>query len=210
MYRMLHQPVEFDKYIIVGGYMFQQLQEAIEQHFSDLGDRILLVYNEKYAEYGSGYSLYKGLEAAIGLDFDELVFAEGDLFVDRESFQKIFNSKKDVVTSSPDPIFASKAVVFYFDTRYKIHYIYDTGHHALEIKEPFLAIHNSGQIWKFARPDHLRLVIKSMTEEDWQGTNLVLVQRYFQGLEQEEYEIISFREWVNCNTVQDFEKICDV
>lgn len=210
LYQMLHQDVMFDRYIIVGGFMYERLETVIEQAFSEFRDRIILVKNRKYAEYGSGYSLYKGLQEVMKLDFREVVFAEGDLFVDKESFQKISRATKDVITCSKEAILAEKAVAFYFDKDYGINYVYDTSHNMLEIKEPFRGIFHSGQIWKFVQPDHLRSIYAGMQEEEWRGTNLIFVQKYFRTLTQKEYDIIQFERWINCNTILDFEKARDM
>ncbi|MDE6913302.1 MAG: hypothetical protein K2P35_06360, partial [Lachnospiraceae bacterium] len=58
LYTMLHQDRTFDYYVIVGGFMYDDLKAAIEEEFKEFGDKILLVKNEHYADYGSGYSLY--------------------------------------------------------------------------------------------------------------------------------------------------------
>ncbi len=209
LYRMLHQPVKFDYFVVVGGFCYDQLEKVIQNDFSDMADRIILVENSHYSDYGSGYSLYLGLEAIKGIDYDEVVFAEGDLYVDEKSFRKVCESPKNVVTCSHEAILASKAVAFYYDTAHRLHYIYDTSHSALEIKEPFLGIFNSGQIWKFADAGRLRRAAASLSPEQWQTTNLVLVQAYFGELDGDAYEIIAFEKWINCNTVADYEKIED-
>lgn len=207
LYHLLHLDITFDKYIIVGGFMYEQLKMVLEQEFSDICEKIILVNNTEYAEYGSGYSLYKGLQEALKWDFNEIVFAEGDLFVDKDTFLKISESPKDVLTCNQDVILAKKAVVFYFDKEYGIHYVYDSTHNILNIKEPFRSIYNSGQVWKFARPDFLRKIFANMREDEWQGTNLVFIQNYFQFLKQDEYEIMQFKHWINCNTIADYERI---
>ena len=69
LYRMLHQNVAFDKYVIVGGYMFEQLKITLEKDFTEFQDKIILVRNERYSDFGSGYSLFLGLRAVIDLDF---------------------------------------------------------------------------------------------------------------------------------------------
>lgn len=208
LYRMLNQPVRFDRYIIVGGFLFEELAAALAQPaFASFRERILLVKNEQYAEYGSGYSLYKGLKAAQNLPFQTLVFAEGDLYTDSESFKRVCAAEKNVITCTREPILASSAVAFYYDTAYGIHYIYDTSHSALTIAEPFAGIFNSGQIWKFAQPERLRSVMAEMTDRDWRGTNLELIQRYFGGLSETEYDRIELKEWINCNTVADYKRI---
>lgn len=209
LYRMVQQAPMFDKYIIVGGFMYDQLENVIRQDFADFLDKIILVRNDKFQEYGSGYSLYKGLQRAMELDFDEIVFAEGDLFIDANSFHKVVNATQDVITCNKEAIMADKAVAFYYDEQYKIHYIYDTEHHAFQIKGPFLGIFNSGQVWKFRQKERVRAVYAAIKEE-WKGTNLVFIQRYFQGLSQKDYNIVQFEEWINCNTIADFEKTIDM
>lgn len=206
LYRMLHQPVDFDKYIIVGGYEFDLLKAGINQDYPELCNKIELVYNEHFADYGSGYSLYCGIKKALNFDFDDIVFAEGDLFVDTITFQEVANSKKNVVTTNDDPILANKAVAFYIDRDKKIRYIYDTSHESLKIDEEFLGIFNSGQIWKFSDRNLVKVVYDSLEEVDWTGTNLVMVERYFRMLNEDEYESIRFKKWINCNTVDDFIK----
>lgn len=205
LYRMVSQGKEFDRIIIVGGFKYDELEYTIDNFFGDLRDRIILTQNDKYSEYGSGYSLYRGLEIAKEMDFDELVFAEGDLYVDSESLRKVSEIPNNVITCNSEPILANRAVAFYYDSQYNIHYIYDTSHSALEIKEPFLGIFNSGQIWKFADRKRLMEAMAQVGSEEWQGTNLNLIQKYFGKLDRQEYEIVEFREWVNCNTVEDFD-----
>ncbi len=207
LYRMLDQSRQFDRYIIVGGYLYEELVQAVQQDFAEYADKITLVKNEKYAEYGSGYSLYKGVQAVIDTDFEEVVFAEGDLFVDRESFWRICDSGKDVVTANSEDILADRAVAFYFDTKNQIHYIYDTSHNELYIEEPFMGIFNSGQIWKFRQPQLMRKIYDRMPEKDWQGTNLVFIENYFREIPNGDFERIKFKRWINCNTVDDFNKI---
>lgn len=206
LYRMISQKAEFDRYVIVGGYRFHELQETVARHFSDKLGQIILVENSRYADYGSGYSLGLGLREAMKLGADEIVFAEGDLFVDQESFQKVCRTPANVVTSSREPILARTSVAFYYDENGQIHYIYDTGHCVLQISEPFTAVFNSGQVWKFFDSDRVQQTFNSIDACGWQGTNLVFIQQYFQGLQQGGYENIQFQTWVNCNTVNDFRK----
>ena len=207
LYRILHQNTEFDRYVIVGGFMYEELEKTVAHYFNDLKEKIILVKNEHYADYGSCYSLYLALREIQSLPFDEVVFAEGDLYVDRESFKEICDKPGNIITCNQEAILASKAVAFYFDEQYGIHYIYDTSHSALEIPEPFLGIFNSGQIWKFADRVHLKKVTDSIGEDQWRGTNLVIIQRYFGNLGREQYDMVMFREWVNCNTILDYRRI---
>jgi hypothetical protein len=204
LYRIIHQPVKFDKYIIVGGYKFKELRETIECNYADYRDQMILVENQHFDEYGSGYSLYCGLKEALNYAYDEIVFAEGDLFFDAASFVEIFELNRNVITCNSDPICANKAVAFYFDERQRIHYIYDTGHHSFCVNEPFLAIYNSGQVWKFSDPILLKKVWQAMDARDWQGTNLVMIEKYFRQLDAADYKIVMFKKWGNCNTLTDF------
>lgn len=206
LWRLLRQPVKFDKYIIVGGYRFEEVKEALAAHFSDLAPKLWSVYNEAYETYGSGYSLFCGMKAAMTLPFDEIVFAEGDLFLDTPSFVKVCESEKSVITSNSDPITAAKAVVYYYDLSGRVRYLYDTGHDALTVPEPFRAIYNSGQVWKFADADTARTCFAAMSEADWRGTNLVYVENYFRAIAPEAQEVIPFATWINCNTIADFRK----
>lgn len=207
LYKMIHQPVEFDKYIIVGGYRYNELVAAVSKYFPELEDKIEMVENSKYRELGSGYSLYCGMRKALEYDASEIVFAEGDLFVDRSSYITICNCLQSVVTYNTVPILADKAVAFYYNVENKIRYIYDTGHKALEIEEPFLAIYNSGQIWKFSEVDKVRELFGRLAPSAWEGTNLIFVEEYFNYIAKDNIAIKRIDEWINCNTVQDFLRI---
>lgn len=206
LYKLLHQPVEFDKYIVVGGFMFEELERFIHLHLTDISSKILLIRNEKYKEYGSGYSFYLGICEAIRENFDELVFAEGDLFVDTDNFCKLYEANSDVVTCNREPIYADKAAVFYYDLEDQLHYIYDTCHKALFIREPFKGIFNSGQIWKFKNCELLKEIILNLQDDERYGTNLVIIQKYFSAVSKEQYRVIQFDKWINCNTIKDFQE----
>lgn len=207
LYRMLHHSVTFDKYVIVGGYKFDELQKAIKENFFELNNKIILLKNDRYAEFGSGYSLYLGLKAAADFNYDELIFAEGDLFVDDASFARVYETQNNVITCNREPILANKAVAFYFDVAGRIHYLYDTEHSKFEVKKPFQGIFNSGQIWKFCSKETVSKTMKRVSAEEWEETNLAFIQRYFGNLPPIEYEIIMLEKWINCNTVNDFNKI---
>lgn len=207
LYHMLCQNREIDRYVIVGGFKFEELKEAIDHYFGEFSNKIILVRNEKYEEYGSGYSLYRGLEAIEDLDYEELVFAEGDLWVDDDSFKRIWKAQGNVITCNSEAILANKSVAFYYDRQYHIHYIFDTGHSLLEITEPFRGIYNSGQIWKFSGRKRVLDVMSRLSRDEWKQTNLKFIQQYFGDLDQDEYEIIDLKKWVNCNTVADFKRI---
>lgn len=207
LYQIINKHRGFDKYVIVGGYKYDELEKAVNNELTDCRDKIELVYNEHYVDLGSGYSLYCGMKKALEYNPSEIIFAEGDLFIDKESFTEVFNSDRSVVTVNNDPILANKAVAFYFDINNKIRYIYDTGHSSLKIDEPFLSIHNSGQIWKFSDKKLLNEVFENTDLKEWEGTNLVFVEKYFRQLNADRFEIIRFKDWINCNTVNDFKSI---
>lgn len=204
LYRMLENEGLFSKIIIVGGYRFNELATVIKSEFSQLMDKILLINNENYEKYGSGYSFYKGILPLKDMEYDEVVFAEGDLFLDKESFEKVCASPKNIMTYSFDPVLSNKSVAYYIDEADKPHYIYDTGHSLLSIDEPFKAIYNSGQVWKFANKNDFERLVLSMSEEEFFGTNLAPVNKYFQAVSDIEY--VGFKQWINCNTVEDFRK----
>lgn len=207
LYRLLHQEGEFDCYVIVGGFQYERLETVVSEELKEFGDKILLIKNEHFADLGSGYSLYLALDKIKNMEFEQVVFAEGDLYVDRESFRKVYDSPGNVVTCNREPILSEKAVAFYFDENDGIHYIYDTAHSALMIKEPFLGIFNSGQIWKFAEPGRLKQITESAGEKEWKGTNLELIQRYFGALNRGQYDMVTFKTWINCNTISDYKSI---
>lgn len=207
LYRMISRNTEFDCYIIVGGFRYEELVEFVNRYLPEMRERILLVENPFYEQYGSGYSLYTGMKEAVQRDCDELVFAEGDLYVDSAGFDRVCGTRNNVITYNRESILANKAVAFYFDEQHGVHYIYDTGHSALQITEPFLGIFNSGQIWKFYEKERILEAFHKICEPEWRGTNLVFIQEYFGRLTSREYEMIEFSTWINCNTVSDFRKI---
>jgi CTP:molybdopterin cytidylyltransferase MocA len=194
-----------DEIVIVGGYKYDDLTAFVTKYIKDNEHKIKTVYNEHYHDYGSGYSLMKGIEA-LSKDAEEVAFIEGDLFFDNESIEKIITSKKDVISVNNDPILSNKAVALYFDAKNYPHYIYDTSHSCLEIHEPFTAIYNSGQMWKFANPVKLKKNCANLTQQQIVGTNLEIVQCYFGDITLENLEIVKVKEWFNCNTVNDYRK----
>lgn len=213
LYHLLSSNMDYcDKVVIVGGFQYEVLSKSLNKWFylpnKQITEKdIILVKNEHYADYGSGYSLLLGLKKAFELGADEILFAEGDLYVKSESFKQIWEAKKDVVTESCEPILASKAVVFYSDQDGYIHYLYDTKHGTLQIQEPFAAIRNSGQIWKFIDIHKLEEICRGLSDEEQQGTNLIIIQKYFAIRPEKEYERITLPEWINCNTIKDYQLI---
>ena len=192
-----------DEIIVVGGYKYEDLKQFIREQMKDVNHKLKLVYNDHYHDYGSGYSLLKGIEV-VSEQTDEITFIEGDLFFDTESVERIISSKKDVISVNNEPILSQKAVALYFDANNYPHYIYDTSHSCLEIHEPFTAIFNSGQIWKFRNPSRVREVCQFLTPEQEQGTNLEIIQKYFGAYKMSQLDIVRVSLWYNCNTVSDY------
>lgn len=192
-----------DEIIVVGGYKYDNLVTFIRDYMKDVNKKIKVVYNEHYHDYGSGYSLIKGIEA-VSNSADEIIFIEGDLFFDTESVEKIITSQKDVISVNNEPILSNKAVALYFDANNYPHYIYDTSHSCLEIHEPFTAIYNSGQMWKFTNATRVREVCQFLTPEQKQGTNLEIIQKYFGVFKSSQLDILRIILWYNCNTVADY------
>lgn len=192
-----------DEIIVVGGYRYDDLERFVSCHLADVNDKIRLVFNDHFSDYGSGYSLLKGIEC-VSDRADEVVFVEGDLFFDTPSIERLITSRTDVISVNNEPILSNKAVALYFDAASYPHYIYDTSHSCLEIKEPFTAIYNSGQMWKFTDTARLRDICLNLTDRQKQGTNLEIIQKYFGTCKDSELEIIRVPLWFNCNTVADY------
>lgn len=195
---------EYDQYIIVGGYKFDELKEFVDENYPGLKGKIKIVYNDKYAEYGSGYSLYMGI-LAIDKNINNLTFVEGDLVFDRNSFDQVKNYNGSVITVSKDFVVADKSVALYMDVNNKPHYIYDTSHKSIYIAEPFIGIYNSAQIWRFSDVNLLQNICNKLTELEKAGTNLVIIQKYFTSYNNH-IEIILIKRWYNCNTLYDYKK----
>ena len=194
-----------DEIIVVGGYKYDDLETFIRQEMKDVNHKTKLVYNDHYHDYGSGYSLIKGIET-VSQQTDEIIFIEGDLFFDTASVEAIINSPKDVISVNNEPILSNKAVALYFDAHSYPHYIYDTKHSCLEIHEPFTAIYNSGQMCKFGNPARVREICQFLTPEQEQGTNLEIIQKYFGSYKLSQLDIIKVDLWFNCNTVADYQE----
>lgn len=209
LYQILSKAADFDCFIIVGGYLFDKLETFIRENLQKFSDRIILIRNDHYADYGSGYSLQLGV-MNLPEGTDEVVFAEGDLFYTKESFDSVDKSENNVLTVNRNFITSDKAVALYINADGMVRYIYDTVHKALEINEPFFAIYNSAQIWKFKDADRLRRSASCMTGEEITGTNLVIIQNYFGNMTLEDYRIVEITSWFNCNTVNDYRQLKDL
>lgn len=206
----VHKTIDLvDEIIVVGGYKYDDLVAFIRDHMKDVNKRMKVVYNDHYHDYGSCYSLIKGIET-VSNQTDEIIFIEGDLFFDTDSVEAIINSPKNVISVNNEPILSNKAVALYFDEHSYPHYIYDTSHSCLEIHEPFTAIYNSGQMWKFCNPTRVREICQFLTPEQEQGTNLEIIQKYYGSYKSSQLDIIRINLWYNCNTVADYREAIKV
>lgn len=194
-----------DQIIVVGGYQFEALQAYVSSMEDILRKKITLVFNEHYEDLGSGYSLYLGLEQAFRFDNEEILFVEGDLDIDKESFDRVILADKNVITYTSEPIYANKAVVLYQNEKGQLKYAFNSAHGLLKIDSAFSFILNSGQIWKFTDIPKLKYANELFIEKTKDGTNLIIIQNYLDtGVP---YELIGLKRWTNCNTKEDYKKI---
>ena len=49
----------------------------------------------------------------------------------------------------------------------------------------------------------METIVGKMPEEEWQGTNLIFIEKYFNAVKRENIEIVPLKYWVNCNTRED-------
>lgn len=209
IYQMITKTSYADKIIIVGGYKYDDLMDYIADNITkELKEKIILVYNNHFEDLSSGYSLYLGISEALNRfdGIDEILFVEGDLDIDNESFNKVINSKNSVLTTNLEPIYSNKAVVLYQNGEDKYIYAFNSNHGLLSINEPFKAIFNSGQIWKFTDMNLLKIANDNFKEYLITDTNLGIIQKYFD-LFDGSPDIIAFKHWVNCNTRDDYQII---
>lgn len=201
LYRILDQNRDYDRIVIVGGYLYKELKEYVQNYLADLKDKIVLLNNVHYKEYGSAYSLKLGLEACLQkADVEEIFFTEGDLYVGTEDYQRLKEVRQDIFTFNHERILAEKAVVVY-RTKEGWHYAFDTNHQGIVMPGTILEIYNSAQMWKFCNIRDLKAIYENMPEEEWRGTNLTLIQTYFR---KKNVCPVEINEWVNCNTRADY------
>lgn len=211
IYHLIKKVSAYDKIIIVGGFKFQDLIDYISKNISQtLKDKIMIFNNSHYKDLSSGYSLYIGIKEALNFEnIEEILFVEGDLDIDEDSFLKVLNSNKNVLTINRNPIYSNKSVVLYQDKNDDYHYLFSSDHGLLTLEEPFKAIFNSGQIWKFKNVELLKIATNYFKENIIGDTNLGIIQKYFALVENKEIEIIELKHWVNCNTHEDYKLIKD-
>lgn len=205
LYNILKKCGQFDQVIVVGGYQYEELTQYIETYRSEFPCAVQVIYNPEYKRFGTGYTLKLGLEACCR---DEscasVTLIEGDLYFDQESLDRVCHSKKDTITVNRELIYSNQAVIAYVNEKDHVKYIYSTSHGMLSINEAFQAIFHSGQIWKFGNMEHVGTTYASMTPAQWQGTNLVYVNQYMSQISWNDIEIVTLKEWKNCNTVESY------
>ncbi len=205
LYHLLLKCSFADRIVLVGGYRYDSLLEYIETLPDDMKAKISTVYNEHYSDLGSGYSLYLGIDLALKDETSDILFVEGDLDIDNESFKKVSGADTTVLTYTYEPIYANKAVVLYIDGKGDYRYAFNSSHGLLTLDEPFSAILNSGQLWRFNDMEKLGRANKEFYDKDKGGTNLSIIQKYLdQGTDA---QIVGLKRWTNCNTREDFRKI---
>lgn len=207
LYRILSMATDFDSIIVVGGYRFEELGSYVNSTIPDnLQSKLTLVCNDHYSDKGSCFSLCVGIDA-LPDDTTSVVFAEGDLCVDLETFESVSSSKRDAVTTTGQPVEADRSVALYFDASNRPRYAYDTEHGCLHIDEPFKCIYDSGQIWRFSDANRLKTVRAGLSEDQCASTNLELIGTYFHDSNRDEIDVFRFVEWTNCNTVNDYRRV---
>ena len=211
IYHMLEKSSYADEIIIVGGYKYSDSESYIEKAIpQELAEKITLVYNDHYSDLSSGYSLYLGIDCALNkfTDIDEILFVEGDLDIDDESFDNVVKSPNNVLTFNHEPIYSNKAVVLYQNENDEYKYLFNSDHGMLSMTEAFKAIFNSGQTWKFQDMELLKKANDNFGENLIEDTNLGIIQKYFDLVEDSnDIDIIGLNHWVNCNTRKDYQII---
>ena len=209
LYHLMSKCIFVDKIVLVVGNKKDDVEVYCNSLPEDMKKKTVIVYNEHYEDLASGYSLYLGLEEALTRfeDIEDIIFVEGDLNIDRESFDKVVYSHKDVLTYTREPIYANKAVVLYRDKNGHYKYAFNSSHGLLEIEEPFSVILNSGQMWRFTQMNKLKTANDRFYSESKDGTNLRIIQNYIDIAEDDQFELIELCNWTNCNTREDYKKI---
>lgn len=206
---LLLQSSYADRIIVVGGYKYADLEQYVKKTVPEkLAKKVTLVYNPRFADLASGYSFYVGLmEAFKDSGLTEILFVEGDLYIDDVSFRKVSEAESDVLTYNREPIYANKAVVLYRNGQGQYQYAFNSEHGLLSINEPFSLIMNSGQMWKFTDIDVLKKASNIFYNEIPQETNLKLIQEYVNRAPGDKIKVIGLEQWVNCNTREDYQQI---
>ena len=211
LYHLLEKCMYVDKIVLVGGYKYDDLKNYCEELPAPMKDKLILTCNGHYADLASGYSLYVGLKEVFDkLDnVEKVLFVEGDLDIDRDSFDRVAEAVTNVLTYSFEPIYAKKAVVLYKNEKDHFKYAFNSSHGLLRIDESFSLILNSGQVWKFTDIEKLKEASEKFYEMERNGTNLRIIQNYIDSCDAKSFQLIGLSRWTNCNTIEDYKKITE-
>ena len=208
LFHMLSRIEEADRIILVAGYRIDDLISYLDSEIpKNLREKISVVTNDHYEDWSSGYSLYLGIKEAFKHGPQVVIFAEGDLDVDDETFSKVVSSDRSVITCNHELIRSNKAVIGYCNSKNQYKYSFSTTHGLVSVDEPFSILFNSGQIWKFTNMEYLREANDAFESVISTGTNLLIVRDYFSKQAFDDIELLDFQYWVNCNTREDYRKI---
>ena len=208
LYHLLEKCAFADRIVVVGGYRYEELQAYLGSPVisDELREKVRLIFNKHFEDLKSGYSLYKGLEKALSYDPEEIIFIEGDVDTDDESFASVVEAEGTVLTYNREPIYSEKAVVFYQKDDGEYHYAFSQVHGTLQIEDPFWCILNSAQMWKFTDMEALAASNEEFGESFYDETNLFIVQGYLDRLPEEERILLrELKDWTNCNTREDWQ-----
>jgi len=192
---------DFKQIVLVGGYKYEDLERLVRNNHADLP--VKLVHNDHFADWGSCYSLCLGVEAVNG-DAGAVVFLEGDLLFDSQTFDELVALNDDAITATRSIVEARSSVAFFTTEDGRLKYVYDTRHESLKVDEPFTRIGNSGQVWQFSDVAKLKETVRGLSKDDWKGTNLVPIMKYYEGVDARTVRVCQFNAWFNCNTVADY------
>ena len=196
--------------VIVTGFMADEIDDALSELSSKLEIQIYSTYNEHYSDLGSNESLICGLQFIMqNFDYAEydIMFAEGDLIVDFDTFREIANSSYNVITTNGNSIInMNKAVVVYQNVHGTYKWAYDPAHKSVSITDA-VWLAESGQIWKF-KIDYICLynILYGLIKSDRKDTNLNMIYKIFTycGDTVDAVKIETFKQWFNVNTVNDY------
>ena len=191
----------FREIILVGGFCFDALEEFVKKSHFEIP--IKLVNNKHYEDLGSCYSLCLGIDA-VSCDASSVLFMEGDLLFDDKTFLELVSKEDDAITSTHSIVDARTSVAFYVTPKGNLRYEYDGNHKVLQVREPFVKIGDSGQVWQFANVKRLKDCIKHYDVAEWSGINLVPILDYYRDIDANAIRVCQFRVWFNCNTISDY------
>ena len=191
----------FEEIVLVGGYKYEELEKLLQEKHANLP--VKLVRNDHFADLGSCYSLCLGVKA-VDEDAVSVVFLEGDLLFDSQTFAELVTLNDDAITATRSIVDAKTSVAFFTTEDGRLRYVYDTRHESLKVDEPFTCLGNSGQVWQFADVAKLKKSVRGLSGDDWKGTNLVPILKYYEGIDARTVRVCQFNSWFNCNTIADY------